>query len=251
MEQEILNVAQREDRHVTIDGAGVVKVKDKEAKLEAYFSNDMLLRLCMTRRGLAMDQCNILEYSLHGSWIEKVLGCRLEQPPDGYQRISLQQIVLADRKLFLKLAEFTGAGIQLTGLGSPVDSVFEKAMNHPDVLHLLQPMPALKSQSSQSSTPSQAAAPIPRPGPYTRPSKGKGKTGKMQGSLTIKMPQGLEGGVTGTKGGNAICFDHRLNKGHLPVERGRCRKGLHICCYKGCFKQDHTYQTRPARKSQS
>ena len=127
-EQEILNVAQREDRHVTIDGAGVVKVKDKEAKLEAYFSNDMLLRLCMTRRGLAMDQCNILEYSLHDSWIEKVLGGRLEQPPDGYQRISLQQIVLADRKLFLKL----GAGIQLTGLGSPVDSVFEEAMNHPD-----------------------------------------------------------------------------------------------------------------------
>ena len=66
-EQEILNVARREDRHVTIDGAGVVKVNDKEAKLEADFSNDMLLRLCMTRRGLAMDQCNIREYSLHDS----------------------------------------------------------------------------------------------------------------------------------------------------------------------------------------
>jgi len=76
----------------------------------------------------------------------------------------LQQIVLADRKLFLKLAEFTGAGIQLTGLGSPVDSVFEKAMNHPDVLHLLQPMPALKSQSSQSvfnTKPSSSTNPSP------------------------------------------------------------------------------------------
>ena len=248
-EQEILNATQREDRHVTIDGAGVVKVKDKEAKFEADFSNDMLLRLCMMRRGLALDQCNILEYKLHDSWIEKILDCRLEQPPEGYQRISLQQAIQADRKLFLKLAELTRGGIQLTVLGRPVDNSFERAMNHPDVLHLLQPMPASKGQPSQSSTSSSTTAAPQRPGPYNRPIEGKGKSGKMQGSLTIKMPQGLEGGVPGTRSGNAICFDHNLNKCHLPVERGRCRKGLHICCYKGCFKQDHTYQSCPARKA--
>ena len=89
-EQEILNVAQKEDRHITVDGTGSVKIKDKDIKIEADLSNDMLLRLCMMRRGLAMDQCNILEYSLHDSWIEKVLDCRLESPLDGYQRITLQ-----------------------------------------------------------------------------------------------------------------------------------------------------------------
>ena len=130
-----------------------------------------------------------------------------------------------------------------------MDNSFERAMNHPDVLHLLQPMPASKGQPSQSSTSSSTTAAPQRPGPYNRPIKGKGKSGKMQGSLTIKMPQGLEGGVPGTRSGNAICFDHNLNKCHLPVERGRCRKGLHICCYKGCFKQDHTYQSCPARKA--
>eukprot|EP00435_Cladocopium_sp_Y103_P062683 s616_g24.t1 len=194
-EQEILNVAQREDRHITVDGSGSVKIKDKEMKLEADLSNDMLLRLCMMRRGLALDQCNILGYSLHDSWIEKVLDCRLESPPDGYNRITLQQIVNADRKLFLKLAELTRSGIQLTSTGRPVDAVFDKAMNHPDVLHLLQPLPTAKSSSSQPSQPSSGAPAAPRPGPYNRPSKGKGK-GKQQqqGSLTIKMPQGLEGG---------------------------------------------------------
>ena len=101
-EQEILNVAQREDRRITVDNSGSVKIKDKEMKIEADMSNDMLLRLCLMRRGLAMDQCNILEYKLHDSWIEKLLDCRLEPPPDGYQRITLQQIVNADKKLFLK-----------------------------------------------------------------------------------------------------------------------------------------------------
>ena len=250
-EQEILNVAQREDRHITVDGTGSVKIKDKEMKLEADLSNDMLLRLCMMRRGLALDQCNVLEYSKHDAWIEKVLDCRLEVPPDGYQRITLQQIVNADKKLFLKLAEMTRSGIQMTALGRPVDLVFDRAMNHPDVLHLLQPMPSPKGSSSQANPSSSTTQPPPCPGPYVRPSKGKGKVGKAPGSLTIKMPQGLEGGVPGTRNGNAICFDYNLNKCSLPVTRGRCRKGLHICCFKGCNKADHGYQTCPMRKSNS
>jgi len=252
-EQEILNVSQREDRHITVDGTGSVKIKDKEMKLEADLSNDMLLRLCLMRRGLALDQCNVLDYAKHDAWVEKLLDIRLESPPDGYQRVTLQQIVNADRKLFLKLAELTRSGIQITAKGRPVDLIFEQAVNHPDVLHLLQPMPTAKGSSStsgpnQNATAGNASA---RPGPYTRPPKGKGKSGKTQGSLTIKMPQGLENGVPGTRSGNAICFDHNLNKCNLPVKSGRCRKGLHICCFRGCFKQDHTYQNCPMRKTTS
>ena len=84
-QQEILNVAHREDTHITFDDTGSVKIKDKEMKLEADLSNDMLLRLCMMRRGFALDQCNVLDYGKHDAWIEKVLDCRLEIPPDGYQ----------------------------------------------------------------------------------------------------------------------------------------------------------------------
>ena len=149
-EQEILNVSQREDRHITVDGTGSVKIKDKEMKLEADLSNDMLLRLCLMRRGLALDQCNVLDYAKHDAWVEKILDIRLESPPDGYQRVTLQQIVNADRKLFLKLAELTRSGIQITAKGRPVDLVFEQAVNHPDVLHLLQPMPTAKGSSSTS-----------------------------------------------------------------------------------------------------
>ena len=158
-------------------------------------------------------------------------------------------IVNAD-KLFLKLAELTRAGIQLTSKGRPLDLVFKEAMNHPDVLHLLQPMPIAKGSGSQPSQPAGGNQPSNRPGPYTKPPKGKGKN-KSQGSLTIKMPQGLEGGVPGTRNGNAICFDYNLSKCSLPVTRGRCRKGLHICCYKGCNKSDHTFQTCPMRKTNS
>ena len=127
-------------------------------KLEADLSNDMLLRLCLMRRGLALDQCNVLDYAKHDAWVEKILDIRLESPPDGYQRVTLQQIVNADRKLFLKLAELTRSGIQITAKGRPVDLVFEQAVNHPDVLHLLQPMPTAKGSSSTSAPNQNAAA---------------------------------------------------------------------------------------------
>ena len=139
-----------------------------------------------------MDQCNVLDYAKHDAWVEKLLDIRLESPPDGYQRVTLQQIVNADRKLFLKLAELTRSGIQITAKGRPVDLIFEQAVNHPDVLHLLQPMPTAKGSSStsgpnQNATAGNASA---RPGPYTRPPKGKGKSGKTQGSSPSKCLKG-------------------------------------------------------------
>ena len=34
-------MTQREDRHITVDGSGSVKIKDKEMKIEADLSNDI------------------------------------------------------------------------------------------------------------------------------------------------------------------------------------------------------------------
>ncbi|CAK9011251.1 unnamed protein product, partial [Durusdinium trenchii] len=144
-EQEVLVAGSKEDRQLSIDATGNVKIKDKELKLEADLSSDLLVRQAMQRRGLAFDQGNILSYLMHDRWIEKVFDARLENPPDGYGRITHQQVINADRRLFVKLAEATRSGIQLTAGGRPVELAFEAAMNHPDVLHLLQPMPVASS----------------------------------------------------------------------------------------------------------
>ena len=49
----------------------------------------------------------------------------------------MQQIINADRKLFVKLAEGIRSGVQTTGTGRPLDAIFKATMDHPDVLHLL------------------------------------------------------------------------------------------------------------------
>ena len=97
-EQEIVCGGSKEDRQMSIDASGVVKVKDKDLKLEADLSSDMLIRQAMMRRGLAYDQANIMSYLEHEKWVERVFEARIDSPPEGYARISHQQIINADRK---------------------------------------------------------------------------------------------------------------------------------------------------------
>lgn len=46
-----LNSSQKEDRHMVIDASGGAKLKDKEAKLEADVSTDLMVRMALMRRG--------------------------------------------------------------------------------------------------------------------------------------------------------------------------------------------------------
>ena len=76
-----------------------------------------------------------------------------------------------------KRSWLTRSEIQLTSAGRPVDLVFEDAMNHPDVLHLLQPLPSTSPALKRTSEPKNDD---PRKLPKGK-SKGKGKS--------IRMPQ--------------------------------------------------------------
>ena len=246
-EQEVLNSSQREDKHVAIDSTGAVRVRDRELKMEADLSTDMFVRLALMRRGLALDQANLLDYLEHDRWVEKVFDCRTATQPAGYNGISMQQIINADRKLFVKLAEGTRSGIQTTASGRPLDAIFKTTTEHPDVLHLLQPLPNGGTKRSNESGTEKPEPKMPRP-----KNKGKGKSKGQQGSgsLTIKMPAGLEGGAPGNRNNQPVCFDYNLPHGcKLPVSKGRCRKGLHVCCMKNCFQANHTFQTCPVRKT--
>ena len=99
------------------------------------------MRYCLTRRGLALDQGNILCYKLHDRLAEKLMNCRMEDPPAGCMRVSLKQIETADKKFWTfwtLLSEKTRDGIKSGPEGRPCDKQFEACFNSPEFLNLLQ-----------------------------------------------------------------------------------------------------------------
>ena len=232
--QEVLSKS-KEDKHISIvDGS--LRIKNPANKLEAELGTDLLLRYALTRRGLALDQANILEFSLHDAWVEKLMEVKHSSSPQGYAAVQYNQLLNADRRLFTKLAELTRAGIQVDGAGRPLDAVFPNATEHPEVQLLLQPLPA---------PPVATVLKPDRDSPYRRQPSGKGKTkGKGYNSLPAQL---RDFGVSATPQGHALCFGYSLKNCKLQATRNRCAKGLHLCCYKGCFK-NHPYVDCPKLK---
>ena len=219
-----------------LDPTGTLKMKSKESSLEADTSSDLLFRQAFTRRSLGFDQANLVDFERHEEWAEKLFTARFREPPQGYCKVSHQQMLNADAQLFVRLAELTRSGTQAVATGRPLDAVWSQAMSDPDVLHLIQPMPTPPpSHKEHRSQPY---------GPNPRRLKGEGK-GKKGGVL----PLALKHGVANTKNGKPLCFDYNLGKCTRKVTRGACAKGLHLCCMKDCQKAGHRYLTSPSKPS--
>ena len=250
-EHELLSNSKR-DQRLVVQSSGELKLSTANKVEPCDTSSEILLRYCLMRRGLAMEQANILAYHLHDKWLEAILACRLELVPAGYSRTTFQQVEAADKRLFMLLAEKTRAGLKAGPSGRPCDLVFDDCMNSTEVKSLLQPKPlAAKSRDEEP--------PMKRPrNDRTQPDrtqgfqggKGKGKSkGKTTGGQNMRIPLDLlNSGCTGaTPQGHRLCFSYNLKKCTSQVQNPRCEKGLHLCTVKGCYKQ-HPAMECPAKK---
>ena len=139
-EHELLGNSKR-DQRLVVQSSGELKLAASNKVEPCDTSSEILLRYCLMRRGLAMEQSNILAYHYHDKWLETILACRLETVPAGYSRTTFQQIEAADKRLFMLLAEKTRAGLKAGPSGRPCDLVFDDCMNSTEVKSLLQPKP--------------------------------------------------------------------------------------------------------------
>ena len=233
-EQEASTGAKREP-FFSLDSTGKLRSETK-VEVRADTSTELLLQLALQRRGIAMEMANMLDYHVHYQWVERLLSARLDSHPATHLQPTLDQCQQADRKLWQLLGEATRSGIQLKAGGRPLDTIFERTWQSPEVLHLLQPMPRAAGGSATAQVP-----PPPKlhgSSPYERPTKGrkgngKGNKGHKGGG---KVPSGLSGCRSTTNAGEPICFGFGLKTCRETVTRGRCLRGLHICAWPRCGK---------------
>ena len=250
-EHELLSSSKR-DQRLVVQSSGELKLTSSSKVEPCDTSSEILLRYCLIRRGLAMEQANILSFTNHDKWLEKILACRLETVPPGYSRTTFQQIEAADKRLFVLLAEKTRAGLKSGPDGRSCDKHFETCMNSTEVTSLLQPKPlAVKGKDDE---PPFKKLKTDRPGADMQSSTPKGRSkgkskGKTSGGQNMRIPLDLLNlGCTGsTPQGHRLCFSYNLKKCSAQVQNQRCEKGLHLCAVKGCFKQ-HPAMECPGRK---
>ena len=229
-EFELMNNVKK-DANLTMTTDGTLKLAKSQKVEPMQSSNEIQIRYCLVRRGLALEQANILDFKKHDELLEMLMEARMAEPLTGYQRISLKQLELADKKFFALMGEETRAGIKAKPEGRPCDLAFLKVFNSPEFRHLLQPRLAQGASNSGKGEENESPIKKPKIGP-----KGGGKGTK--GDAFQRVPTDLLkiGGCASTQKGNRLCFGFNLKSCKLQVKQQKCDRGLHLCCVRGCFK---------------
>ena len=195
---------------------------------------------------MALDFAGIMTFTKHDRYVQMLFAHLNRDPPAGYNRCSVSQIIAADKAAWaLVIEQNTKPRPDLAGTFA-LDSKLEDALKSYEVSFTLLPLASKTPAKPQPATPKATPAPPnPKGGrkgnnrfkPYS--SKGKGKTKYDQ-----RIPKEIRdaGGTATTPDGSPICFDYSLRRCKETVAEGsRCKKGYHLCglCYGPHCLLDH------------
>ena len=226
----------KKDASLSFTSEGTLKLSKQEKHQPAATTTEMQVRYCLVRRGLAMDQANILSFKYHDKWTEFLMDTRMSEPPQGFQQVSMKQLEMADKKLFTLLAEETRTGIKAQPSGKPCDDKFDACFLSTEVRHLLQPRAVVTAGNAENRpvrAPPTDGAPAPKKPRPAGKGKGQGKADSFQ-----RVPHDLLklGAVANTPKGHRLCFSYNLKSCSQQTKQQKCEKGLHLCCVRGCHK---------------
>ena len=231
-EQELQGDPKKDVSFSLDSSTGRLKVEPKRDCDRADTSTEVMLMYALTRRALAVEQANICSYAKMMLWTQRLMKSRMDEPPLGYARPSMKQLMMADQKLFMELADATRDGIQSTPEGRPVELLMDRIMYSSQVMCVLNPLPLMSHGKSESSG---ASATKPKEGPYVR-SGPKGRSKGKSGGKFVRMPQQLIGCKAFTNSGEPICYNFNLKSCSEKVSNNRCSRGYHVCAAPKCGK---------------
>ena len=219
-----------------------------EGDLQADTSDLLKLKHALQRRGLAFEATYLMSYDTHQAWVERLFDIISRDAIEGYDKVTVPQIMRADREWFIEIARKTRGGFRIDLLGGSfvLDVHAASCMDSHMVTHLLAPMPRQSASASKAPTTAWPADGAKPNGPHKpiikikkRGGKGKGKGNGKQDAAP--MPAGLENCTRRTKNGHPICYGFNLPSGCKEAgSDNRCRRGLHVCGK--CFG-NHSYQS--------
>ena len=90
----------KEDPRYRADASGVLKLRKEPDPPTARLDSDYSLRLVLQGRAPASDLANACRCSVTESWTANMLAFYMRDPPAGYARASVEQLLRADLYMF-------------------------------------------------------------------------------------------------------------------------------------------------------
>ena len=214
-------------------------VKEQQSVPDMSATSALQVQEAMIRRGLGMAFADVVTYQDYSRYITMLFSHLHREPPPGYNRCSVSQIIAADKAVFQRLLEQDVKPKRDAAGECALDEKLMQALESYQVSFALLPLAA-----KRESQPSQPKKP------------GNGKPGNGKGGYNVQQPMwNKKGGKKGAKGkqrvpptiykmggtatdadGRPICFAYNSEGGcsESVAEGARCSRGFHICAK--CFR---------------
>ena len=228
-QHEILN-HQKPSKMLELE-AGHIAVKETSEVPEQPVHGALALLEGLKRRGYAYVMARCVSLAPYEAYLAKLMQHFRRAPPPNHQRVGIEQLIDADKMVFVYLLE-QGVKPRAKADGSyELDTALHDALNSYQVSSLLLPLPA---GSKRKFTQPPTKQPWKTLRPPTQPYKGKGNgkrntPGKTRNDQNAQIPIPLKlrqlGGRALTKGGLRICFGYNLEGCKF---KDRCQHA-HVC----------------------
>ena len=223
--------AKNPHKQISLDQNRLV-VQDETDELTVPAPSALQAMEALKRRGIAYVFAQAVSWSEYDRYVTRLFA----HPPAGFSRVSVAQIVEADRRVFAKLIE-RDVKPRRSGDGSyPLDSALDEALTSYEVSFSLMHQP-LKGPNKR--------------GREEQPSKGRGRgraasaRGKGRSkslSPWVSIPKFIrdKGGVASLPSGEAVCFDFNIHGDKCKCKPDTCPR-KHVCakCFGSHPIKDH------------
>ncbi|CAE7441415.1 unnamed protein product [Symbiodinium sp. CCMP2592] len=81
-----------------------LKVAAPESETKADLTTPLLMHFAFQRRGIAFDQCGLIDWATHQDYLHRLLSAMSAPVPPGFHPVTATQVVRADKELFTIMA---------------------------------------------------------------------------------------------------------------------------------------------------
>ena len=219
-------------RQLELESSKLV-IKETDDAMSMPTHSALQVQEALRRRGIAYVFAQCLSFNAYEKYISRLFSNLHREPPPGFARCSVAQLVEADRQVFVRLIELGVQPRAATDGSLPMDDALISALESYHVSMALMPLPQKQGNGNKERRELKRKL-EPGDKKIKGGPKGGGK-GKGKYSLTARVPKEIlqKGGVANAPTGEPLCFDYNLHGDKCKCSAATCPR-KHLCCK--CFQ---------------